>query len=40
MFEWEGFFQHQILERGWKYAKSGAVTDIKKKADQILNVSF
>ena len=35
MFEWEGFFQPQILERGWKYAKSGAVTDIKKKADQI-----
>lgn len=35
MFEWEGYFQPHILERGWKYAKSGAVTDLKKKGDQI-----
>lgn len=35
MFEWEGYFQPHILERGWKYAKSGAVTDLKKKGEQI-----
>lgn len=35
MFEWEEYFLPQVLDRGFKYAKSGAVTDLKKKNDHI-----
>lgn len=35
MYEWEDYFEPHILERGWRYAKSGAVQHIIRKKDEI-----
>ena len=35
MYEWEDYFEPHILERGWRYAKSGAVQHITRKKDVI-----
>ena len=35
MYEWENDFEPHILERGWRYARSGAVQHITRKKDEI-----
>ena len=35
MYEWENDFEPHILERGWRYARSGAVQYITRKKDVI-----
>ena len=35
MYEWENDFEPHILERGWRYARSGAVQHIIRKKDEI-----
>ena len=35
MYEWENYFEPHILERGWRYARSGAVQHIIRKKDVI-----
>ena len=35
MYEWENYFEPHILERGWQYARSGAVHHIIRKKDVI-----
>ena len=35
MYEWENYFEPHILERGWEYARSGAVQHIIRKKDAI-----
>ena len=35
MYEWENYFEPHILERGWEYARSGAVRHIIRKKDAI-----
>ena len=35
MYEWENYFEPHILERGWQYARSGAVQHIIRKKDVI-----
>ena len=35
MYEWENYFEPHILERGWRYARSGAVHHIIRKNDVI-----
>ena len=35
MYEWEDYFEPHILERGWRYARSGAVQHIIRKKDEI-----
>ena len=35
MYEWENYFEPHILERGWEYARSGAVQHIIRKKDVI-----
>ena len=35
MYEWESYFEPHILERGWRYARSGAVQHIIRKKDVI-----
>ena len=35
MYEWENYFEPHILERGWQYARSGAVHHIIRKNDVI-----
>ena len=35
MFEWENSFQPHILERGWRYAQSGAVKHLIRNAEEL-----
>ena len=39
MYEWEKDFESQLLERGWQYARSGAVQHIIRKKDEIEGAS-